>query len=103
MGCDKVTLRLRVEKLQILKFCSFAANMQLLRAFHCAATFHAQIDRNSRENSQMPVKPQDVQANGMRSLTIKQNKHQQNNEKFILAMAHEDERPLNWRMGVGAA
>jgi hypothetical protein len=33
----------------------------------CAATFHAQIDRNSRENSQMPVKPQDVQANGMRS------------------------------------
>jgi hypothetical protein len=67
MGCDKVTLRLRVEKLQILKFCSFAANMQLLRAFHCAATFHAQIDRNSRENSQMPVKPQDVQANGMRS------------------------------------
>ena len=67
MGCDKVTLRLRVEKLQILKFCSFAANMQLLRVFHCVATFHAQIDRNSRENSQMPVKPQDVQANGMRS------------------------------------
>ena len=44
MGCDKVTLRLRVEKLQILKFCSFAANMQIDRAFHCAATFHAQIE-----------------------------------------------------------
>jgi hypothetical protein len=58
-------MRLHVEKLQILKFYSFAANMQLLWAFHCAATFHAQIDRNSRDNSHMPVKPQDVQANGM--------------------------------------
>ena len=75
--------------------------MQIDRAFHCAATFHAQIElsrelADAREAARCSSKWHAQLNNQAKQTPTKQ-------RKFIFAMAHEDKRPLNWRMGVGAA